>query len=516
MSSGNLMFLKKPSHQSEMPVQLASSALAKFGFPLVAVAGCAAIMALRVFPMLAHPTLGWDERVIFSAFYSGKGGILFLYPDYISLLQNIIFFLAFRIFPLVDIPNVLCYTAFTISACGLALFSLPIFRGVIQNDAARVVTCLLLAAMPLGNAAIATAPAYQNWTCLAVNCLISAAWLASYWSRAWRIPYALVFVAAICTLSQPLSVCFVPIYAAVAWTAKSPGDRRTQSVAALLIALSIIAAAEAFTLGREAAHAVTVPYVHLLAGVVRAVPFVLDRGLLESFIGAHWRGVVIDNFPPVAPAMAPLALYLVAAVVFGWLLRACWLTQEPEVRAFVATSLFIGLCLGLFILPALELARPGFSIGMLTGLSRYWFAQHFVAILMFCALACLEIFGHTRGSTVGTSRVEDGLHVGWAKFPTGWTAQRLAKASLVCIILSFWVLFANIGQSTQYDGGISREDLLKLASRQEAFLRWVSASEASGASGCLEQGPNEPEPRLRLTLHERTGVVAAPCQIFQP
>ena len=492
-----------------------SSVCGAIGFPILAVAGCAAITAFRVSPILAHPALGWDERVIFSAFYSGKGGIIYLYPDYVSVLQNAIFVLAFRLFPMAEVPAVLCYTAFAISTCGLALFSLPIFRGIIRSDAARAATCLLLAALPLGNAAIATAPAYQNWTCLAVNCLIGAAWVASYRTRAWRIPLALVAAAGICTLSQPLSVCLTPLYAAVAWRAVSLGDRRTLTIAAVLFALSVIAAAEAFTLGREAAHAATVPFDHLLASAARAIPFALDRGLLESFIGSHWRGVLIDRLPPVGPALAPLALYLAAAALLAALCWTCWLIREAEVRTFVVAGLFTSLCLALFILPALELARPGFSSEMLKGLSRYWFAQHVVAIIVFCALVVPSLRVSERG-VIGGSRSHPNPQDGRTQPATERSIRRITMASLVGAVIALWLICANAGQSAQYDGTSGLENWVTLASRQEAFLRWVAASEASGETGCREQGLGEPEPRLRLVLPKEREIVAATCLMFSP
>ena len=505
-------------HLSRRPVvsfRPTSSVLRAIGFPILAVAGCAAITALRVLPILAHPALGWDERVIFSAFYSGKGGIFYLYPDYVSVLQNSMFVLAFSLFPMAEIPAVLCYTAFAISTCGLALLSLPIFRGIIRSDAARAATCLLLAALPLGNAAIATAPAFQNWTCLAVNCLIGATWVASYRSRAWRVPLALVVVAGICTLSQPLSICLTPLYAAVTWRAISLGDRRTLTIAAVLFALSVVAAAEAFTLGREAAHATTVPHGHLLASAARAIPFALDRGLLEGFIGAHWRGVLIDRLPPVAPAMAPLTLYLAGAALLAALCWTCWLIREAEVRVFVVASLFTGFCLALFILPALELTRPGFSSGMLTGLSRYWFAQHVVAIIVFCALVVPSLLV-SEGSAFCGSRSDPAPQDGPTQPATGRSIRRTAMASLVGAFIALWLVGANVEQSVQYEGTLGLGDWAKLASRQDAFLRWVSASEASGETGCREQGPREPEPRLRLVLPKEREVGSAPCLIFSP
>ena len=515
MSSGRHTSRERPPHRPAMTHRLACSVLRVIGFPLIAVAGCAFITALRVSPILIHPALGWDERIIFSAFYSGKGGIFYLYPDYISVLQNAIFVFAFNLFSLSHIPAVLCYTAFTINTCALALFSLPVFRGIIRSDVARTATCLLLAALPLGNAAIATAPAYQNWTCLAVNCLVSSAWLASYRSRLWQIPYLLVFVLAICILSQPLSICLGSVYALVALMAKWVDDRRTRNVASLLLALTIISAGEAFTLGRGAAHAGTVSYDHLLASVVRAIPFALDRGLLEGFIGAHWRGVLIKIFPPVAPGMAPLALYLVAAVTFACLLSASWLTQKPELRAFVAANLFTNFCLALFILPALELARPGFSSGMLIGLSRYWFAQHVVIMIVFCALVWCGI---SRGSNVlvSISSAEDGSSVSCAKLARSWSAGRCARASMTVTLLALWLALSNTEQLAQYSGGASTDSWVKMASRQKAFLRWVSTQEASGATGCLEQGPEEPEPRVRLVLRKERDLATNSCQVFLP
>ena len=507
------------SRRPALPAQPASPVLAALGFPLLAVAGCAAITALRVFPLLAHPALGWDERVIFSAFYSGKGGIFYLYPDYISLLQNAIFVLAFKLFPLAAIPAVLCYTAFAISTCGLALLSLPVFRGIIRSDAARAATCLLLAALPLGNAALATAPAYQNWTCLAVNGLIGAAWMASYRSGAWRIPTALVVVAGVSTLSQPLSICFTPLYAVVIWRATSLRDIRTQIIALLLSVLSVTAAAEAFTLGRDAAHAATIPYGHLVASAARAIPFALDRGFLESFIGAHWRGVLIDDLPPAAPAMAPLALYLAGALVLAGLLGAYWLTRDPKVRGFVAASLFTEFCLAVLVLTALEVARPGFSSGMLTGLSRYWFAQHVMTIVAVCALVFPGLLRGSDGAKIGAPGFDGGLRDDRAESATGEnprSPRRAAAASLVGALLTLWLVFANIGQSTQYGGTSGLGDGAKLAARQEAFLLWVSASEASGDTGCREQGPEEPEPRLRLVLPKERDAGAGPCLIFPP
>lgn len=282
-----------------------------------------------------------------------------------------------------------------------------------------------------------------------------------------------------------------------------------------MLALSIISAGEAFTLGRGVAHAGTVSYDHLLASVVRAIPFALDRGLLEGFIGAHWRGVLIETFPPVAPGTAPLALYLVAAVIFACLVSASRLTQKTELRAFVATSLFTNFCLALFILPALELARPGFSSGMLTGLSRYWFAQHVVIIIVFCALVW---YGISRDSNVlvNLSNAEDGLSVSRAKLARSWSAERCARASMTVALLALWLAFSNTEQLAQYAGGASADAWIRMASRQKAFLRWFSTQEASGATGSLEQGPEEPEPRIRLVLRRGQDFTTNSCQFFSP
>ena len=169
----------------------------------------AAVAWLRCLNAYTWPILHAEDGPNMLAFYYNErclDGVLRVYSGYVSLLPNLVGYLAGAL-PLRLASQAMSAYTLVLAATAHALFAHHHFRALIAEDRARNCICIVLILVPAGNYAIYSSTTYSIWHLLWILILLVAA-------PAPRRPLARLVgfvVGALAAWSHPLSIVCVPI-----------------------------------------------------------------------------------------------------------------------------------------------------------------------------------------------------------------------------------------------------------------------------------------------------------------
>ena len=143
------------------------------------------------------------------AFYinhSESAGIFRSYGGYISLLPNLIGYVATRL-SISFSPYFMVFSSLWITSCAFTVFALPRYRFALASDKGRMALCLILGLLPLGNSAIRSSITYSQWHLLWLFLILILAPLPrSTLGRIGQLGFLVVTA-----WSHPLSILGIPL-----------------------------------------------------------------------------------------------------------------------------------------------------------------------------------------------------------------------------------------------------------------------------------------------------------------
>ncbi len=138
----------------------------------------ATILGLRTFDAVFYPVLHCEDGTEMLAYYWNHphpAEVFRFYMGYISLIPNIVGFLAVSLFPLHLAPYVMVLFSLSTATTAVSLFALRRFRPIMPDDKSRMLVSLILALLPLGNFAMLTNLTYSMWHLLLIALVLMAA-----------------------------------------------------------------------------------------------------------------------------------------------------------------------------------------------------------------------------------------------------------------------------------------------------------------------------------------------------
>ena len=280
---------------SEQDSAVASWLRYDFRLHALLIALIASSYIIRTPSVLMHPPLfNEDAFVLFNHYYNRDafGPWLVEYAGYVSVGPDLLAFVA-SMFPTSWAPHVYLWMALGVSASTLSLFYLTRFRALLGSDAARFLTCLVLALLPLGNGALFRSLTWCFWPLLlasALFCLVPGP------KRPGTGEFSLLLVN---SWSSPLSTLLIPLYL---WRLRGSRDvvERLQFISLVVAALAYLASIAADSLPASMVTTVQLPATGHSRDIAYAVrhtlPAIADRVIFEPLftnrvrVGANARG----------------------------------------------------------------------------------------------------------------------------------------------------------------------------------------------------------------------------------
>lgn len=199
------------------------------------------ILILRCFNAVFYPILLCEDGTEMLAYYLNNPNPLEVFRfsrGYISLLPNILGFLATSLFPIYITPYIMVAFSLMIASASFSVFSLRRYRIIVRDDTSRILICLIIALIPLGNHAIMTTLAYSQWNIFILALLLIMAPLPT--SNYVKVAQSIFIALAI--FSHPISVIFIPICFILFFLRPSLTDRITNiSIIVLVLLYSLFA-----------------------------------------------------------------------------------------------------------------------------------------------------------------------------------------------------------------------------------------------------------------------------------
>lgn len=176
-----------------------------------------------------------DSGVLFAHYYGSAEHFFVYYMGYVSVGPNLLAWLATRA-PTPLIGQAFVLVAILSAAAALSVPYLPRFRTLIASDRARLLCCLWLAVLPIGNGPIVRAITWSFWPMLLAAGLLLAQPTSEPSRHRW---FELVYLAiAIC--STPVSIVLAPVCVYNAWRARNTFQRTSSLGLALLTVIYVV------------------------------------------------------------------------------------------------------------------------------------------------------------------------------------------------------------------------------------------------------------------------------------
>jgi hypothetical protein len=194
----------------------------------------ATILVLRCFNAVFYPILHCEDGTEMVAYFLNNPHpveIFRFYNGYISLIPNTIGFLVTSLFPLYIVPYIMVAFSLVLSIAALSIFSLRRYRFIMPDDKYRVLICVIVALIPLGNHAIITTLTYSQWHIFIISLLMIIAPLPkSNLAKAAQFSFL-----ALAVFSHPLSIVFIPICFVLLFVQPSLSNRITNIGIVMLV-----------------------------------------------------------------------------------------------------------------------------------------------------------------------------------------------------------------------------------------------------------------------------------------
>lgn len=176
-----------------------------------------------------------DAGVLFAHYYHSAEHFFIYYMGYVSVGTNLLGWLATRA-PTPLIGQAFVLVALLSAAGALSVLYLPRFRTLIASDRARLLCCLWLSILPIGNGPIVRAITWSFWPMLlAAGLLLAQPTPKPSRGRWFELGYLAI---AIC--SSPVSLTLAPVCAYNAWRARDAFQRISSLGLALLIVTYVV------------------------------------------------------------------------------------------------------------------------------------------------------------------------------------------------------------------------------------------------------------------------------------
>lgn len=338
----------------------------------------AVVLFLRRPDSLLNPQFWAEDGAIFfrdQLLLGTAAALVHPYAGYVHLVPRLVAAIA-SAFPPERQPLLYDASALAIAAACCSLFASPAYRFLIRSDAVRAIACVIAAVLPFANELVGTIANVQWYLALAALLL-----LVHPAERRTTIRTALAAIAiALCVLSAPQTIIFIPIAIVRLWDRRPAG----QAMAAMFLICAAVQAAVALSLhtgvtgGPPAREIAAATLVALASQVV-----------LSDVVG-HADAELLARAAPLLIPLLPLAA--LAAVL--WPIRT---SRRRIVHSGVAIALSVaGIAL---VMSFRGLASSFTDPAHLTAWrgERYFFLPS--CLLVFCALAaCLALRGTARAA----------------------------------------------------------------------------------------------------------------------
>jgi len=135
-------------------------------------AAAALVILCRSLDAFIHPVSGWEDATQGLNFYSSDdAGVLHFYAGYVSVLPNVVDYLAVRWLPLVCVPAIQAWFALLV-ASSVAPATFGFLRNALVWPRRRtILAAVLVAVLPWGDVAAVSNTEYSIWAMLAVTLL---------------------------------------------------------------------------------------------------------------------------------------------------------------------------------------------------------------------------------------------------------------------------------------------------------------------------------------------------------
>jgi len=236
-----------------------------------------------------------DAGVLFAHYYNSAEHFFLYYMGYVSVGTNLLGWLATRA-PTPLIGQAFVLLAILSAAGALSILYLPRFRTLIASDRARLLCCLWLSVLPIGNGPLVRAIAWSSWPMLLAAGLLLAQPTPKTSERRWfELGYLAV---AIC--SSPVSLVLAPVCAYNAWRARDAYQRISSLGLALLTVTYVVVMRNELGAAYwdKSAMEWSIREPDLVYAATHLLPVIGDRVVFETlvtnFVRTHfiWRGLL--------------------------------------------------------------------------------------------------------------------------------------------------------------------------------------------------------------------------------
>lgn len=243
----------------------------------------ACILLMRCFNAAFYPILHSEDGTEMVAYYLTNphpSEIFRFYQGYISLIPNTIGFLVTSLAPLYLIPYVFVAISIFFSTLALSIFSLKRFRFIMADDKSRMLVCLLLALIPLGNYALITTLAFSLNSIYIISLLLILA-PGPISKKAWAAQFIFLVLA---VFSHPLSILFIPICVMLFLARPSKPDRILNASMIVIAILYVLFG----TVSRTMSYGIGIDT------ILTTFKYIAHRVVFEPIFGNHLRMILYD------------------------------------------------------------------------------------------------------------------------------------------------------------------------------------------------------------------------------
>jgi len=266
-----------------------------------------------------------------------------------------------------------------LSGVAHSIFYLRHFRYIIKDDRTRLVLCLLLSAMPVGNFAINTSTLYSSWHLYGI--LILLVWAP--WSERPALTALQLLFCAAAVFSHPLSVLLLPICLVNIYRRRSRTD--------LLMNLALILSIGAYFLfGVTGKTGFRDVFGNSQENLTNLLLFFSDKVIAESILGNQSRWLLhLNDHSAIIHAFSIVVILALMAVT-------CF-SVKPQRRAylriFLVSMFLILLTAACVLLRNLVYETPrfeeaGFYLDTGYWSQRYFFLQQYAFLALFLLALC--------------------------------------------------------------------------------------------------------------------------------
>lgn len=384
------------------------------------------ILGLRTFNAVFYPVLHCEDGTEMLAYYWNHPypvEIFRFYMGYISLIPNAVGFLSTFLFPLHVAPYVMVLFSLGIATTALSLFALRRFRPIMPDDKSRMLVCLMLALLPLGNFAMLTNLTYSMWHILLIAIVLMAAPPPK--STIAKL-FQFIFIV-LASWSHPLSILLIPIGVVLFFARPSLLDRIGN--------IGIVISTTAYAMfGVQAASSNAT-----LSGETLIITYhsLMHRVIFESVFGNHARDILEHT-------TYPWLINVLALGISVLLVLAIW-SYHKKHKSKINLVMVGFLTFVIFAITFLSIA--GRSMELESIVVRWGHRYFYLQQLLFAFLVILYIIRTVEWKTMATS-------------------TRVVMAALAAIYIISLNVYNEGFFTTSKEQGVETIEFLKEAERQ--------------------------------------------------